>query len=279
MPFPRRRAYHVIYDSSLPDALQYARTHDWNGLAVDFGVPSTSPHLLSTDMRTQLHAMAEELSIEWGYHAPGDDVSLFATYPPIRKAILAYFKDIIDLARDLSPSGASVVVHTGKPPSFRKARAEHDDHVLNLRNYYTSILLENLNELMAYGHPDVSIAAENHGWSPLAREVISSLLPRGLRLCLDIPKLVRDGQIVEEDLALFRSNLDSVEVVHVHDLHPALGSHQVVGEGMIDFSPFLDILSDIPRNPQYVFEVRPRELAHESLVNFGRLLEERGIVL
>ena len=136
-----------------------------------------------------------------------------------------------------------------------------------------------MNELMAYGHPDVSIAVENHGWSPLTREVISSLLPRGLRLCLDIPKLVRDGQIVEEDLALFRSNLDNVEVVHVHDLHPALGSHQVVGEGMIDFSPFLDILSDIPRNPQYVFEVRPRELAHESLVNFGRLLEERGIVL
>lgn len=57
---------------------------------------------------------------------------------------------------------------------------------------------------------------------------------------------------------------------------PARRGHQVVGKGVIDFAPFLDLSAKIPVRPQYVFEVRPRELANESLLGFGRLLEEHG---
>jgi sugar phosphate isomerase/epimerase len=68
--------------------------------------------------------------------------------------------------------------------------------------------------------------------------------------------------------------LDKIQIVHVHDFIPDIGGHQVVGEGIIDFHQILDILCKIPVHPQYVFEVRPRDLAYKSLLAFGKLLEE-----
>ncbi|MGQ4911294.1 MAG: sugar phosphate isomerase/epimerase family protein [Candidatus Thorarchaeota archaeon] len=280
MRLPARRAYHVIYDSSLTDALQYAQSTEWNGLAVDFGVPSMSPHLLFDDKREELRRLSKEFSIEWNFHAPGDDVSLFASYPPIRKGIITYFKEIIDLSRDLSFSKTSIVVHTGKPPSFRRAREKNDAYLSGFQDFYSTVLSENLKVLMAYGRPDTHIAVENHEWSPLVRDVIASLLPEGLRLCLDVPKLMgHDSHPEEEDFAIFTSNLDAIDVVHVHDFVPGLGGHQVVGEGVIDFDTVLSLLSRISCRPLYVFEVRPRDLARESLLRFGTLLERNDISL
>jgi len=127
---------------------------------------------------------------------------------------------------------------------------------------------ERLNQMKVY------IAIENDGWTPLVRDVIRQLLPKGLKICLDIPKLYGPGfKILEDDWKFIQEHKGFIEVVHIHDVDPTLGSHQVVGEGVVDFERFLRFLGELPTKLHYVFEVRPREAAHESLLKIGRLLE------
>ena len=187
MHFPTRRAYHVIYDDSLVDALTYAAHNNWNGIVPDIGVPKFSPHLITTEERAKLRDMSRSLSIEWGFHAPADDVSLMSTYPPIRTGIMSYYKQVINLAREVSIGPTNVVIHPGSTPNFRKAGNEPTTHFREMfRETYTKILHENLIELLDHARPHVKLAIENVNWAPHIREVIENLIPKGLKLCLDI---------------------------------------------------------------------------------------------
>ena len=60
-----RRAYHVIYDTSLIDALQYASINNWTGIVPDFGVPRFSPDRFLPEMRKELRETSSTLSLEW----------------------------------------------------------------------------------------------------------------------------------------------------------------------------------------------------------------------
>ena len=113
MVLPRRRAYHMIYDPSYEDALDYISGTEWNGVVPDIGVPELSPEKTTFYERMQLRQRSQDQGIEWGLHAPCDDVSLFTTYPPIQQAILDYFRDVIDFARDVCKTRANIVVHAG----------------------------------------------------------------------------------------------------------------------------------------------------------------------
>lgn len=274
MRFPNNRAYHVIYDGSLMDAVQYAAKNDWTSVVPDIGVPAFSPDKISSEERARLREMSRELSIGWGFHAAGDNISLFSTYPPIRTGIIQYFKQTINLAREISTGPTNVVIHAGTPPKFKKARNQPGNFNEMHRDFYAQTLRENITTLIEHAFPHVKIVIENTGWNSLIRDVIRSLLPKGLKLCLDIPKLYGPGfKILEEDWNFIKEHKGFIEVVHIHDIDPTLGSHQVIGEGILDFERYLRFLSEIQTKPQYVFEVRPREAAHESLLKLGRLLD------
>ena len=231
-------------------------------------------------MRAELREISSALSLEWGFHAPGDDLSLTTTYPPVRLAIIEYMKQIIDFARDVSDSATNLVVHAGLPPSFEKAGRGEDAFLKSNHELYLRTLCENLSELIEYGRPDVHIALENHAWNHMVREAIRTLFSAGLRLCLDIPKLYGpDLGIKFEDWTVYQEHTDAIEVVHVHDWSKKHGSHQVVGTGSIDFEPSLRLLAELHSPAQYVFEVRTRESAQDSLSNFSRILDGAGISL
>lgn len=281
MQLPARRAYHVIYDTSLYESIRYASENDWNGIVPDMGVPAFSPEKISSEERMRLRELSRDLSIEWGFHAPGDDVSLMSVYPPIRTGVISYFKQIINLARELSAGPTNVVVHAGGPPSLRKAGNQPSDSLSQqYRSVYAQVLRENLSELLIHARPHVRLVIENVDWTPLVREVIEHLIPQGLKLCLDIPKLYgMDLKIREADWNLFQRYKGSIEVVHIHDVIPQIGGHQVVGNGLIDFQDTLSFLSGLHMKPQYVFEVRPREEAHRSLANIGQIMRTFNFVL
>jgi sugar phosphate isomerase/epimerase len=278
MPFPLRRAYHAVYDESLSEALDYASQSDWNGIVPDLGVPVFSTERYSEKDRKELKQKIQNLSLEVGIHAPGDDVSLYTSYPPIRFAVLEYFKSIIDFARDISTGPTTIVVHAGSPPSFKQAGRSEDTFLKEQHGFYFSILCETLLALMDYGGDGVNIALENFKWNRIVHDSIKALVPQGLKLCLDIPKLYFP-KLREDDFQIFEAHKDAIEVVHVHDQDEKIGSHQVVGEGSIDFEPALSFLSALSTNPMFVFEVRPRNAAHKSLVNFGNLLDDYGLSL
>jgi sugar phosphate isomerase/epimerase len=227
-----------------------------------------------------LRNLSSQLSVSWAFHAPGDDISLFTTYPPVRRGIIEYLKDIVDFARDVSESETSVVVHSGVTPRFRKAGERDDAFGIEYHDSYLESFCRAMRELVRYGEPKVRIALENHLWTPLVREAIDLLTPDGLALCLDIPKLYDDSlSLKSEDWSVFSSHKDSIEVVHLHDFSRELGGHQVVGKGSIDFNPALRLLSELSRPPLCVFEVRPRDAAAESLQAFGRILRSMELRL
>ena len=256
------------------DAVKYASENNWTSIVPDIGVPAFSPEKISSEERTQLRETSRDLSIGWGFHAAGDNVSLFSTSPSIRAGIIQYFKQTINLAREISTGPTNVVVHAGEPPKFRKARNQPSNFNEIHHDLYALTLRENLAELVEHASPHVKIVIENTGWTPQIRDVVKHLLPSGLKICLDIPKLYNSNfKIIEEDWNFIQEHRGFIEVVHIHDIHPTLGSHQVVGEGVVDFERHLHLLSELPTKPQYVFEVRPREAANESLDNVGALME------
>ena len=278
MPLPQRRAYHMVYNTSLHEALDYASGNVWNGIVPDFGVPELSPEKVAFYERMQLRQRSHELGIEWGFHAPGDDVSLFCTYPSIRNAILEYFRDIIDFARDLSKTRTNIVVHAGTPPSFRQAKARRCDFTEKHSDLYLQTLCDNLEDLITHSRVHANIALENSSWNPIVREAIDKMVPRGLKLCLDIPKLYTP-KLNEDDWAVFKKHTDAIEVVHVHDRSDLYGEHQIVGDGSIYFERPLQLLAGLANPALYVFEVRPRDAAEKSLLNFVRITDSLDISL
>jgi sugar phosphate isomerase/epimerase len=280
MVIPLRRAYHVVYDESLELALETAAKHNWTGIVPDISVPRFSPDQFSSVKREKLRNLSDNLNIEWGFHAPGDDVSLTSTYPLIRTGIVDYFKSIIDFARDVSSKNTNMVVHSGITPSFRKGGSERDDFTAYHYDLFLSTLCENLEDLIKYGAPDVEIVLENYRWSSIEHEAIHHLVPRGLKLCIDVPKLYSyDMELIEDDWIVFEQYKEAIEVVHLHDWSSNHGSHQIIGSGSIDFSKALTYLSSIPRSLQYVIEVRPHNAASESLIKLESLLAELSIEL
>lgn len=271
----------MIYDTSLYESIRYAAENDWNGIVPDIGVPAFSPERIQSEERMRLRELSRDLNIAWGFHAPGDDVGLMSTYPPIRTGVISYFKQIINLARELSTGPTNLVVHPGAPPSFEKAGNQPSDSFSQqYHSVYAQVLRENLSELLTHARPHVRLVIENSDWTPIVREVIEHLIPQGLKLCLDIPKLYgMDLRIREADWSLFQIYKGSIEVVHIHDVIPQIGGHQVVGNGLIDFQDTLGFLSGLHAKPQYVFEVRPREEAHRCLVNIGQIMSTFNLVL
>ncbi len=264
-----RRAYYVIYDESLEDALQYASQNEWTAIVPDLGIPKFSPHRYTRTMRRKLRRLSTDLSVAWGFHAPSSDTNLFSYHPEISRAILGVLRGCIDFAKDLSPKASTMVVHTGSHSTFKKARARADAFTIQHEGLLKETLSKHLIELIDYALPDVTVAIENYEWTPLVRDVVQGLIPQGLSLCLDIPKLYNaDGSLRKDDLSLFEANTAAITVLHVHDWLPGFGSHQVVGEGKIDFFRDLGILGRVKRDVLCVFEVRPREAAQESLRNF-----------
>ena len=280
MQLPSRRAYHVIYDNSLHDALRYAHNNNWTGIVPDLSVPRFFHSKYSESERNELRRLSTECSIEWGFHTPGDDVSLFTAYTPIREAILSHFKGIIDFARSVSTGPTNIVVHCGKPPSFRKAGGQTPTFQEEYHEFYSHVLRENLLILIEYGKDDVKVVLENLSWTSLVHEVIETLIPKGLRLCIDVPKLFTpDLQMKEADWETFKKYRLAIEVVHLHDMSEELKSHQVIGVGNIDFGESFRFLSGIKQPLQYVMEVRPRKAATESLIALEKLLKDLGISL
>ncbi|NHI83975.1 MAG: sugar phosphate isomerase/epimerase [Candidatus Thorarchaeota archaeon] len=275
---PSLRGYHVVYDESIQDALEYAYRNDWTVIVPDLSVPTFFPNQFSESSRRKLKEFSKDLSVEISLHAPGDDISLFTAYPSIRNAIIQHLKEIIQFARDISFGPTNVVVHTGRPPSFRLSGEKSGTFVKHWHDFYVNTLRDNLWDLMEFGGTDVSIVLENHLWTSLVHEVIDELVPRGLQLCLDIPKMFFP-ETNASDLDVFSRHKDAISVIHVHDQDEVTGSHQVVGEGTVNFEPAIRFLSNLSRKAVYVFEVRPRERAHESLERFSQMLSKYNVFL
>ena len=259
--------YQAVYDADFFDAIRYAHANRFDYVSFDLNVPRFYIDQLERHELDHLRGYAEALGVGLAFHAPGDNVSLFADYPAIRRGILKHFSAIIDAADVLQ--ARHVTVHAGIHPSLKQANAREDDFSQEYEEYFSIVLYENLSYL-AHRTTHALLCVENFHFTPLTMQVIAQLLADNDRLFLtwDIAKTydieLQLNQTVED---FMRQHADRLREVHAHDIIPGFRSHQIIGEGGIDFARYADILG----RPEIgvTIEVRPREAA---LVSRDRLV-------
>ncbi|MEN6356270.1 MAG: sugar phosphate isomerase/epimerase [Armatimonadota bacterium] len=254
--------YQAVYDDDFFDALDYAAKNGFDFVSFDLNVPRFYIDGLPDARLDEIRGYAVSKNVKPAFHAPGDNISLYTDYPAIRSGILEHFSSIITSAQHLQ--ARHTTIHPGAYPSLKKFDAKNDDFVAAHRDYFSRMLYENVMHL-ADRAKDVLLCLENFNFTDITMETVDKLLANTDRLFLtwDIAKTY-DRSLQKDEMveSFMLKHCDRIREIHIHDIIKDFRSHQIVGEGGIDFSQYADLLHrpDIA----ITIEVRPREAAKVS---------------
>jgi len=240
-----KTGYHVVYAKDYFQGIADARTYGFDFAQFELGVPAYYLDGLSPAQLKDIRDCAGSNGIELTFHAPGDNVSLYADYPCVRRGNLEQFKRILEQANQLQ--ARHITLHAGDTSAFKQSGGKGDDFLRAHAKHFEDILYENLLELLSNAG-GVLICLENYKFNEITMRAAQRLIDegRGLWLTLDVAK--------QHDMEFYRKNQKVIREMHIHDYHSAFGQHQTVGTGNIDFTLFKEFLSpDVYLN----FEVRP----------------------
>lgn len=269
-----RISYHVVYDESILSAMEYAGNSGFSGVQVSIESPHLSFENLSTSDIDAIADYSSKTGVRILLHAPDDVTSLFSTSSYIQKGILEYYKALFDFADRV---GCKLITfHLGAIPTFStntvpKQMVPDIDMII-----YRSVLSDNLQKLVDMSDGRFFLCLENYRLNTDILDIIQSYLDNNsLYLCWDLAKTFDKG--MNKDAALeeyFLQNIGSIKQVHLHDINSE-GSHRVIGSGNMDFSHYLNLLRDADII-DYCIEVRPGEMARESLENLKAIYNKCG---
>jgi sugar phosphate isomerase/epimerase len=264
--------YQAVYDADFVDAVQYAATNRFDCVSFDLSVPRFYIDRMERDELQRIRCAAERAGVGLAFHLPGDNVSLFADYPAIRKGILEHFSAILSTAEQLG--ARHVVVHPGICPSFKQANKKEDDFTREYHDYFSTVLCENLLHLASQTR-NVLLCVENVRFTALTRGVVERLLADTDKLFLtwDIAKTYdADLQLDAAVEEFMWQHAARIREVHAHDITPGFKSHQVIGDGGIDFRKYAALFrrADVA----VTMEVRPREAATVSRDRLAAMVEK-----
>lgn len=260
-----RVSYHVVYDTSIIDALHYAQANGFAGVQVAIELPHFSPENVGKAERAQIATYCAENALSITLHAPDNSTSLFAASPPLVEGIFTYFRAMFDFAEQIGSQ--LITFHVGTPPSFGTAprpgqRLPEVDEAV-----FQAVMKDNLTRLIDLANGQFILCIENIGLTGPVRQVLQPYLDAGkLALCWDLPKSCGNQEIE----SWLWANVDHVRQVHLHDVSDGY-SHQVIGTGKLDLMQYLPPLAKA-NVLDWCIEVRPREKALESLANLNRML-------
>jgi len=249
-----KTGYHVVYAKDYLQGIDDARKYGFDFAQFELGVPAYYLDGLSPAQLNEIRDHADSHGVELTFHAPGDNVSLFADYPCVRRGNLEQFKRILEQANLLR--ARHMTVHAGDTSAFKQSGKQSDDDFLSAHaKYYEDVLYENLLDVIGNAG-DVLICLENYHLNEVIMRAAQRLIgeKRGLWLTLDVAK--------PYDYEFYRGNQNAIREMHIHDSNPAIGrSHQTVGTGNVDFAFFKQFYGP---DVYLSFEVRPVEEAAKS---------------
>ena len=267
--------YQAVYDSSWFDAIEYAAQNRFDYVSFDLNVPRFYIDSLSQSELERIRKYAEDMGVGLAFHTPGDNISLFSDYPAIRKGILEHFSAIIDAAEYLN--ARHVTIHPGAYPSLKQVNKTEDDFIAQYQDYFSDVLYENLLHL-ANRTRNVFLCIENFHFTALTRNTVDRVLSESDRLFLtwDIAKTYdKKGEIDEAVEDYMQKHIDRLREIHAHDIIKGFRSHQIIGDGSIDFQKHLEVMKH--PNVAVTIEVRPREAATISRDRLVSLLHPNVI--
>ena len=250
--------YHAVYPINYYEGIDDAYKNGFNFAQFDLGVPRFFLDNLTNDELKNIRDYASNKNIEITFHSPDDNVSLMCDYPLIQKGILDEFKLILEKA-DLM-NARHMTFHAGNYPQFKKSGCKVDS---SYTDYYAEVFYDNLKALTD-NCKNVLVCIENLGLDDIKRKVIKQFFKEKshLYLTLDTAKMYsRNGELNQQDFDFFSEHKNYIREMHIHDMNKEFGGHQIVGNGLVDFSIFKQFVN----NDVYVnFEVRPVEAAKQS---------------
>jgi sugar phosphate isomerase/epimerase len=268
-----RFGYHVVYDVSIYDAIDFAARHGFGYVVPDFMVPRFFPEHFSDSERRKLREFAESKHISISFHGPSDYLNIGTLYPEVRQAVLGRMKLCIDFADDVGAKRFTIhveppfdFVFAGKKGTFLK------EHWAT----YKEAVMQGLTELIDYTPRGIHLCVENNQLSKITLEVLEETLSEGgFFLTWDLPKSHTSN--IEPDVeveSFFRRHLADVKECHLHDRRPGGYSHDALGAGKINFLKYLTLL--LPLDVHFTLEIRPREKALESFRTLLGMLSSLG---
>lgn len=256
-----KTGYHAVYAANFFDGIDDALKYGFDFVQFDLGVPTYFINGLSAGELSEIRKHAQSRGVEISFHAPGDNVSLFCDYPVMRQGVIDGFKEMLEKADIIG--ARHMTFHTGNYPMFKKAGLKADD---SRAGYYEEVLFDNLKTLIE-NSGGVMVCVENSGLNKTARKALQRLIDVSdrLYLTLDIAKMyVSWDRVNEEDFGFFEKNRERIREVHIHDKNDSSGSHQIVGDGYVDFLRFQPFFNE---NAYLNFEVRPVGMAKRAKDN------------
>lgn len=254
-----KTGYHAIYEENYYVAIDNAHKNGFEFVQVDLGVPEFYLDELSDKELTDIKRYSHSKDVEITFHAPGDNVSLFCDYPSIRNGILQQFRMILYKANIIG--ARHMTFHAGHYPEYKKNESLKDDFSDSHSDYYNDVLYYNLKKIID-SCGNVLVCLENCGLNTLKIEVIKRLIRNNcsLFLTIDTAKSYQgDFNIHQEVYDFIAEYKDYVREIHIHDINKTFGKHQIVGNGVVDFSLFKEFLF---KDRVYMnFETRPIEAA------------------
>lgn len=255
---------------TVQDSIDFAAQHGFKIVEINLNRSSLFPENFDSATRNSIRSHAEKVGVNLSFHGPVD-ISLMPRHGVIREAGVLRLREMIDFAYDLG--GKTFTVHPGRVAFFHAA----DSKVYFLKKRYPQIYFEalrsSLRELSSHSKGRVDLCIENtYHLDEMVREIIEESLSRNeLHLTWDVAHAgMGDEKAQKETFDFFRSHLDKIRVVHLHDRREG-ASHLVIGSGQIDFSPVFRLLAD--SQAYFIIEMRNRADTILSLENLESYLK------
>jgi len=271
----KKFSYHVVYDQSIIDSLNYAKENGFAGVQIAVETPHLSFENLSNSQCDKIRTVCKEQNLYLTIHGPDTITSLFTYNNHLKKGILSYYNDLFTFAGKVN--ARLITIHLGdytKFPTDTDPKIEIPEGDLK---FFENTLKSNLRTLLELSNNRFIICIENYGLTPLILDVIQPYLKKeDVWLCWDLPKTYNPNTTKNNEVEeFFLKNQKSVKQVHLHDISYHGKSHKAISSGVLDFKYFFTKL-DISNIMDFCIEVRPREKARQSLLNLKGLLDNKN---
>lgn len=255
------------------EALKFAHDAGFRGIQIAVEVPHLSFEHLSDEKCSQIRDYAKSHDLYITLHAPDDVTSLFVINPALQQGIFAYYTTLFEFAEKID--ARLITIHLGKMTTFPTDTIPELKYPEEDILVYWDTLETNLNKIIELANHRFLLCIENYYFNPFILEVLEPLIQdEEVFLCWDIAKIfTRTGEKVKEIEAFFLDNLSQIRQVHLHDLHNHR-SHRSIGEGVIDFTHFLNLLKDVSIK-DYCIEVRPHTRAVDSFKKLKEIVQNQ----
>jgi len=248
-----KTGYHAVYAGDYFQGIYDAKKYGFDFAQFELGVPAYYLDGLSNIQLREIRGYADANGVELTFHAPGDNVSLFADYPCVRRGNLEQYKYMLEKANVLR--ARHMTVHAGDFSAYRKTGSDTNAFAEQHARYFEDVLYENMKDVLSNAG-DVLICLENYHLNGIIMRAAQRLIDEGRGLCLtlDTAKLWASRKVAKPyEHEFYFKNISAIREMHIHDIN-AYGSHQTVGTGTVDFAPFKQFCGpEVYLN----FEVRP----------------------